>query len=106
KVPDIFVAYPDPTFTHAVEFRHKSWFNPEVYRLLEKNNVAMAWSLNQYLETPAQSTANFGYLRMVGERDITEFKGIQKERSSEMKAWADKLREKIGSLDSSSVFLN
>ncbi len=106
KVLENFVSSLDSRFTHAVEFRHKSWFNPEVYRLLEKNNVAMAWSLNQYLETPAQSTANFGYLRMVGERDITEFKGIQKERSAEMKAWADKLQEKMGSLDQAFIFFN
>ena len=78
-----------PKFKHAIEFRHKSWFTPEVYKLLEKNNVAMTWSLNQYLETPAGDYGRLRLLRMVGERDITEFTGIQKERKEDMERWAD-----------------
>ena len=69
-----------------IEFRHKSWFTPEIYKLLEKNNVAMAWSINQYLETPTEVTADFIYLRMVGTREITKFTGIQKEMRDEMVA--------------------
>jgi len=101
-----FVSALNSKFTHAIEFRHKSWFKREVYDLLEKNNIAMAWSLNQYLETPAQVTATFSYLRMVGERDITKFTGIQKNRSAEMKVWADKLQDKITSLEEAFVFFN
>ncbi len=74
-----FVSSLEPKFKHAIEFRHKSWFTPETYKLLEKNNVAMAWSINQYLETPPEVTADFVYLRMVGTREITQFTGIQKE---------------------------
>ena len=54
-----FVSSLEPRFRHAIEFRHRSWFTPETYRLLEKNNVAMAWSINQYLETPTEVTADF-----------------------------------------------
>jgi len=106
KVVEKFVSSLDSNFEHAIEFRHESWFTPEVYRLLEKNNVAMAWSLNQYLETPAQVTSKFAYLRMVGERDITEFSGIQKDRSREMEAWAEKLQENLDSLDQAFIFFN
>ena len=101
-----FVEFLSPKYKHSIEFRHKSWFTPEVYRLLEKHNVAMTWSLNQYLETPAQVTANFTVLRMVGERDITEFTGKQKERREEMQRWANNLQEKARSLDSAYVFFN
>ncbi len=106
KVVENFISSLDSRFAHAIEFRHKSWFTPEVYKLLEKHNIAMAWSLNQYLETPAQVTAKFSYLRMVGERDITEFTGIQKNRSAEMKVWAEKLQDNIASLDEAFVFFN
>jgi uncharacterized protein YecE (DUF72 family) len=96
-----FVEFLSPKYKHAIEFRHKSWFTSEVYKLLEKNNVAMTWSLNQYLETPAEVTADFTVLRMVGERDITEFGGIQKERKADMERWAGKLQE-----NSAYVFFN
>ncbi|MGH9920330.1 MAG: DUF72 domain-containing protein [Nitrososphaerales archaeon] len=101
-----FVSSLEPKFKHAIEFRHKSWFTPETYKLLEKNNVAMAWSINQYLETPPEVTADFVYLRMVGTREITQFTGIQKEMREEMEHWAKELREKRASIKDSFVFFN
>jgi len=101
-----FVSSLEPKFKHAIEFRHKSWFTPETYKLLEKNNVAMAWSINQYLETPPEVTADFVYLRMVGTREITQFTGIQKEMRDEMEHWAKELREKRASIKDSFVFFN
>ncbi|MDV3277941.1 MAG: DUF72 domain-containing protein [Nitrososphaerales archaeon] len=95
-----------PDFRHAIEFRHKSWFSPEVYRLLEKSNVAMVWSLNQYVETPPEVTADFVYLRMVGDREITEFTSIQRDRSEEMKRWASAVEEKSGDFERGYIFFN
>jgi uncharacterized protein YecE (DUF72 family) len=101
-----FLSLLNPSFKHAIEFRHKSWFVPEVYRLLKKDNVAMVWSLNQYLETPPEVTSNFVYLRMVGDREITEFTGIQKDQSEQMKRWADVLKEKRDEYESGFIFFN
>jgi uncharacterized protein YecE (DUF72 family) len=101
-----FVALLSPEFRHAVEFRHKSWFTPEVYELLRKNNIAMVWSLNQYLETPPEVTADFVYLRMVGERDIIDFGGIQKDRAEDMQRWASVLKEKSNKFESGYIFFN
>ncbi|MDA4128407.1 MAG: DUF72 domain-containing protein [Thaumarchaeota archaeon] len=106
KLMKEFVSALDPKFKHAIEFRHKSWFNPATYKLLEKNNVAMAWSLNQYLETPPEVTAPFAYLRLVGDRDITEFTGIQKDKSEDMKRWAERMEMKSDSFDTGFVFFN
>ncbi|MBI4415671.1 MAG: DUF72 domain-containing protein, partial [Euryarchaeota archaeon] len=75
-----FLTIIDPKISHAIEFRHKSWFRDDVYALLKDHNVAMAWSENQYLKTPPVVTADFLYLRLVGERDITEFKETQRDR--------------------------
>jgi len=101
-----FVLHLDPKFKHAIEFRHKSWFNPDVYDLLRKNNVAMVWSLNQYVETPPEITSDFVYLRLVGDREITEFSGIQKDRSEDLKRWATTIREKAADFESGYVFFN
>jgi len=78
-----FISQLSPEFKHAIEFRHKSWFTPETYALLKKNNIAMVWSLNQYLETPPEVTADFMYLRLVGDRKITEFNRVQNDRSDD-----------------------
>lgn len=101
-----FLSTLSPEFRHAVEFRHKSWFTPEVYTLLRGSNVAMVWSLNQYVETPPEVTADFVYLRMVGDRELTEFTGVQRDRSEEMKRWAETLRETSGKFESGYVFFN
>ncbi|MDA4119365.1 MAG: DUF72 domain-containing protein, partial [Thaumarchaeota archaeon] len=101
-----FVSQLSPEFKHAIEFRHKSWFVPEVYSLLRKNNIAMIWSLNQYLETPPEVTADFVYLRMVGDREITEFNGIQRDRSEDLKRWASSVKENSSKFESGYVFFN
>ncbi|HUK79592.1 MAG TPA: DUF72 domain-containing protein [Nitrososphaerales archaeon] len=101
-----FVSLLSPEFKHAIEFRHKSWFVPEVYALLKRNNIAMVWSLNQYVETPAEVTSDFIYLRMVGDREITEFTGIQKDRSSDMERWATAVKENSSKFESGYVFFN
>ena len=101
-----FISQLRPEFKHAIEFRHKSWFTPDVYSLLEKNNIAMGWSLNQYVETPPVMTADFIYLRMVGDREITEFTGVQRDRSADMKRWAEAVKESSGKFESGYVFFN
>ncbi|MHB8567898.1 MAG: DUF72 domain-containing protein [Nitrososphaerales archaeon] len=91
-------------FRYSIEFRHKSWFRDDVFSLLEKNNVALCWSINQYTETPRKLTASFIYARMVGEdRQITNFSEIQKDTESKMKQVADEIK---GSTDDAFVFFN
>ncbi len=101
-----FISKLSPEFRHAIEFRHKSWFTPDVYSLLRKNNIAMIWSLNQYVETPPEITADFIYVRMVGDREITEFTGIQKDKSEDMKRWATAVMEKSSKFEDGYVFFN
>jgi len=101
-----FLSQLRPEFKHAIEFRHKSWFTAEDYELLRKSNVAMVWSLNQYVETPPEVTADFIYLRMVGDREITEFTGIQRDRSEDMERWAEAVKDNAGKFESGYIFFN
>ena len=101
-----FLSLLSPKFRHAIEFRHRSWFTSDVYSLLRKNNVAMIWTLNQYVESPPEVTADFVYLRMVGDREITEFTGVQKDRSEDMARWARAVKDKAGKFESGYVFFN
>jgi uncharacterized protein YecE (DUF72 family) len=49
----------------AIEFRHASWFDDEVYSLLKENNSSLCIAdFDEKLEVPFVSTANWGYLRL------------------------------------------
>jgi uncharacterized protein YecE (DUF72 family) len=54
-----------PTWDHfAFEFRHASWFNDEVYKVLSDKNAGLCLAENEKLETPDVVTADFVYLRL------------------------------------------
>ena len=93
-------------YQHAVEFRNKSWFKTETYKQLESHNVTLAWSENQYANTPTETTTDTMYLRLVGDREITQFDGIQRETEQVMKKWYDALDEKRGLFRQGYVFFN
>ena len=83
----------DPDFRYAIEFRHQSWFERSVYRLLSDNNISLAWSQLDDIQTPAELTSDFVYLRFIGDRSIDErdFGRIQKDRSKDLKMWSNSL---------------
>ncbi len=80
----------DKRFRYAIEVRHKSWFDDKVYSFLSKNDICLAWSELEDIQTPTVATTDFIYLRLMGDRSIPpeEFGTIQKDRTSEMKTWA------------------
>ncbi len=50
----------------AIEFRHPSWFVPDVEALLRAHGVALCWSTYDGALAPAWETAPFRYIRFVG----------------------------------------
>jgi uncharacterized protein YecE (DUF72 family) len=48
----------------ALEFRHESWFDDEVYTILRSRNAALCVAETEEGSTPVVSTADFGYLRL------------------------------------------
>ncbi len=80
----------DKRFRYAVEARHKSWFDDEVYSFLKKNEICLVWSQLAEIQTPPVVTTDFIYLRFIGDRSIDEkdFGMIQKDRIKEMEYWA------------------
>jgi len=96
----------NPEYRYAVEFRHRSWFNPEVEQLLKSRNICQVWSVNQYLTTPTTVCADFIYLRFVGDRSINEFNKLQKDQTDVMKTWNKALQDVGESVRESFVFFN
>ncbi|HEY7733339.1 MAG TPA: DUF72 domain-containing protein [Nitrososphaera sp.] len=80
----------DKRFRYAIEVRHKSWFDDEVYSFLRKNDICLAWSELEDMQTPTVVTTDFIYLRLMGDRSIPaeEFGTLQKDRTTELKTWA------------------
>ena len=81
----------DPDFRYAIEVRNKSWFDKNVYKLLSDNNICLAWSQLDTIQTPPELTSDFLYLRFIGDRSIVEkdFGRIQKDRLKELRLWSD-----------------
>ena len=80
----------DNRFRYAVEPRHKSWFDDEVYEFMQENDLCLVWSQLADLQTPPVITTDFIYMRFIGDRSIDEkdFGTIQKDRQKEMEYWA------------------
>lgn len=85
----------DDTFRYAIEVRHSSWFNELAYNMFRNSNISLVWSQMDVLQTPPVITTDFIYLRLIGDRSIQErnFGKIQRDRSLEMKGWADKISQ-------------
>lgn len=67
----------------AFEFRHGSWFVPEVFECLRRRNAALCVAESEKLTTPLVTTADFGYFRLRDEGYT----------SADLQQWAQRLRE-------------
>jgi uncharacterized protein YecE (DUF72 family) len=106
KALEGFIGGLNNEYRYAIEFRHDSWFTSEVAKLLASHNICQVWSVNQYLTTPATVTADFAYLRFVGDRAISEFNKLQKDQEEVMKTWSKTLQELDGSVKERFIFFN
>ena len=84
----------DSRFRYAVEVRDRSWFSDLAYNFFADNNLCLVWSQMVDLQTPPISTTDFLYIRLIGDRSISEkdFGKIQKNRTQEMHYWANQLK--------------
>ncbi len=90
----------DPGPRYAVELRDAGWFHGETRERLVKGltdrRVALAWSYLTYVEVPPERSADFVYLRFIGDHDTipADTHGeIRVDRSSVTALWASRLRD-------------
>ena len=83
----------DSDFRYAIEVRHKSLFDKGIYKLLSDNNICLAWSQLDTIQTPHEQSSDFLYLRFIGDRSIDQkdFGTIQKDHFKELKMWSDEV---------------
>jgi uncharacterized protein YecE (DUF72 family) len=64
RLRDFMALLPDDPRV-AIEFRHESWFNDEVFKLLRERNASLCIAeAEEGVEVPFVSTADWGYLRL------------------------------------------
>ena len=73
-------------FALAVELRHDSWWTPETRSLLEARGAVLVWSIVPGAHPPPWVTGDFLYARFIGDRALTEFDRIQRDRRSDLVA--------------------
>ena len=87
----------------AVEVRQSRWMRPDVLRdllaLLTDHGIALALSDGRWIrretmmELADRPTADFLYVRWMGpDREITDYSRLQFDRSEEIRAWAEVLK--------------
>jgi uncharacterized protein YecE (DUF72 family) len=89
-----FLAGLPPGMRAALEFRHASWFSPDVYEALRARDAALCIAESEDLATPLEPTASWGYLRL----------RRQDYGDQELAAWAERLRAQAASWRTAYVF--
>ncbi len=82
-------ALPRRGFRWAFEFRDASWFEPEIFRLLESHAAALCIYELAGRQSPLQRTAPWVYVRLHGPGG--PYQGSYSDQA--LDAWADRLRE-------------
>ncbi len=87
-VLDRFLAAAPEAVRIAVEFRDASWHTPAIADLLRKRRAALAWTEWRDLPRTAEVTADFLYLRWLGDRrEIEKYDRVQIDREREFGVW-------------------
>lgn len=94
---DAFLAGVSEGLRLAVEFRHASWHDPSVTELLRRHGAALAWTEWRELPRVTDVTADFLYLRWLGDRrEIEKYDRVQVDRGDSFRAWEADLMKVFG----------
>ena len=101
---ELLPAIAPPSLRVAVEFRHPSWIEaPDVEARLREARVAWVWNdwepgpnpwaaMPRAIDEPRafRETADFAYLRLTGDHDITiDYQTITIDRGADLRRWAE-----------------
>ena len=94
---DTFLAGVSDGLQVAVEFRHASWHEPAVFDVLRRHGAALAWTEWRELPRAEAVTADFLYLRWLGDRrEIAKYDRVQIDRDDSFRAWEADLLKVFG----------
>jgi uncharacterized protein YecE (DUF72 family) len=79
----------------SIEFRSPDWLKQTVLDFLSEHNVAFALVEGQWLaqedvwHLAKNPTADFTYIRWMGERNLTRFDAVQRPQDENLQAWSN-----------------
>jgi uncharacterized protein YecE (DUF72 family) len=81
------------SYRYAVEVRNKSLLNSETYAVLRDSNVALVWVDAAKMPQVTEATADFVFVRWVGDRKTVMGKlgKTETDQTSKIHEWAEKL---------------
>lgn len=87
------IQYLPNDFRYPIEGRHESWFYPETIEYLKENNLCQVWNEIEHVNNPAQLTSDYVYLRLIGDRSISdsEFGFKVYDKTKVIEKWAKRL---------------
>ena len=93
RLEELFDILPDD-FLYPIEGRHESWFSDDAVSYLKQNKHCLVWNDVVGINNPMPVTANFLYVRSIGDRTISdsEFGKVTKDKKEHIKNWANKLK--------------
>jgi uncharacterized protein YecE (DUF72 family) len=106
-----FLAGLPKTVRFAIEFRNREWLVDWTFEELQKNSVALCLVEGSWLprekmfEAIERPTADFAYVRFMGERDLTRFDIVQREQDANLQMWKTEL-ERLKVADAFVYFSN
>ncbi len=83
----------------AVEFRNREWMIDWTFEELEKNSVALclvegSWTPRELMfEAIQKPTADFAYIRFMGERNLTSFNKILRPQDANLQMWTTEIEQ-------------
>ena len=107
----VFLEHLPKDIRFAIEFRDRQWIVDWTFEELEKNEVALclvegSWIPREKMfEAIGKPTADFAYVRFMGERDLTKFDKIYRHHDANLKIWKGEI-EKIKARDVYIYFSN
>ena len=101
-----FLAALPPTPRHAVEFRHTSWYEPEVEDALRRHRVAWVWLSDRQMPDAAPLTTDLVYLRFHGLGDDTGARYRWDYTVDELAPWVERVRTAVAGGADAWVYFN
>ncbi|HEY0429116.1 MAG TPA: DUF72 domain-containing protein [Pyrinomonadaceae bacterium] len=95
-----FLARLPEEINFAVEFRDRAWLVDWTFEELEKSSVALCLTEGSWIprgmmfDAIEKSTADFAYIRFMGERDLVRFDVVQRAQDTNLRVWKEEI-EKI-----------
>lgn len=92
RIEQIFSFLPK-FYRYPIEGRHESWFTDEAIDYLSEKNICLVWNEISGISNPAPITSDYVYLRLIGDRTISEdqFGKIRRNKTDSIRAWAQKI---------------